>query len=64
VIKNALRFSTVLLLLLKYARDPKRKYFSHVVQAREKLLASVSLLFWMFSTGGSRSGEEGLNGRV
>jgi len=37
---------------------------AHVVQAREKLLAPVSLLVWMFSTGGSRSSEEGLNGRI
>jgi hypothetical protein len=37
---------------------------AHVAQAREKLLAPLSLLFWMFSTGGSRSSEEGLNGWV
>jgi hypothetical protein len=37
---------------------------AHVVQARAKLLAPVSLLFWMLSTGGSRSSDEGVNGRV
>ncbi len=37
---------------------------AHVVQARAKLLAPLSLLFWMLSTGGSRSSDEGVNGRV